>query len=111
MKRETDSDFLLGVIKGMMLSYKARSAYLGLDAVLGVATPLTCTRRTGWTRKKVMRNLTKLVSNGDLVLVKKEKYQVEGMEEFYLEGMFYLPISKRKEKVNGKLHENDVTQG
>lgn len=40
MKRETDSDFLLGVIKGMMLSYKARSAYLGLDAVLGVATPL-----------------------------------------------------------------------
>jgi hypothetical protein len=117
MKREADSDFLLGVIKGMMLSYKARSAYLGLDAVLGVATPLTCTRRTGWTRKKVMRNLTKLVSNGDLVLVKKEKYrlsdkhQVEGMEEFYLEGMFYLPISKRKEKVNGQLHENDVTQG
>ena len=64
-----------------------------------------------------MRNLTKLVSNGDLVLVKKEKYrlsdkhQVEGMEEFYLEDMFYLPINKRKEKVNGKLHENDVTQG
>lgn len=77
MKRETDSDFLLGVIKGMMLSYKARSAYLGLDAVLGVATPLTCTRRTGWTRKKVMRNLTKLVSNGDLVLVKKREVSVK----------------------------------